>query len=469
MYSHQHASYCDPLLKFPCTETSDQTENLHQRAVTTEASHQLISRPLTIQAALNIAGNIKDLLTTDPDSVICAIRQDDILNGWLGVFEHDVAHVWLKQDGKQHFSVRYDEIQDKIFKLGEKKWRGRLVVGTAIIGCILAGQIYATFLMKDDARQLLGWHRGEGILVGLVNFAVSAGVGIGMKMMFNMLKPQSAREARQFLTTSAYDKIVMDKLPNMYGYLETIVVLGFCTLILNFVVIGIFTQDAGSVAFGHILAGYMITLVSSLASEPSSLQTIRRRVMLEAMESRAALTGLMCSGIDPSGSHVVDKARLKQEFDDFLAHPVHQDTMVITSTFLILLLATFNLPGAASIRIRRFVVKNYKYFDNDAVVDVFDESITFLERVPSSANGEDTNEGRVYWDMGILGYRGPGEYGEWLVSVPVHGTAVPVDIKGLANWFGMHGLEAVTTKFQVCLNPETIYMGQYTSSHYFTS
>merc|ERR1712232_1007063 len=131
-------------------------------------------------------------------------------------------------------------------------------------------------------------------------------------------RPVDAKTLRQFIVVQCYDAIVLERLPNMYGTTERLLVLAFATIILNFITIGLLTKDAGVFAFGHVLAMYALPMGNALAGEPSSLQTIRAREMFQALLQTAKHAGLNIS-----------ETELKQQCDDYLAHPVPQDTMVI--------------------------------------------------------------------------------------------------------------------------------------------
>jgi len=75
--------------------------------------------------------------------------------------------------------------------------------------------------------------------------------------------------------------------------------------------------------------------------------TIRKREIFENMEKAANVTG-------------IDMATntLKQEIDDYLEHPVLQDTEATSFKFLALVVATFDFPNLYYVRLRCFSVQD---------------------------------------------------------------------------------------------------------------
>lgn len=382
--------------------------------------------PIKLVNACCIAGWIKDSLVTAPEEVIKAIRPNGAsqLEAFRGVFEHDGR---CSQENSEDLTVKktHQEIKAQL-SVDEKKRRSIAIVWSIVLGCACSGQVYVAFFMKatshghgnatatddegDDAWQS-AWQSGLALAIGFISFAICASMQLVIPLILSKLlarNPTSGKEVRQFLTVQLYDAIVMTRLPNMNGKLEVLLITGFATVGLTFGIMGLLERDAAILAFGHILAFNILAAGNALAGEPSSLQTIREREMLEAMDKTAR-----ASGID------MDRTSLKQQLSDFVQHPVHQDTMVVTLSFLTLLAATFDCPMTDSIRLRRFIVqqgfvdtKCNPYGDaqsvltrSDVAVDTFAGTCHVLDLGNAAEAGRSTRwvgEGeRLPWHMAL--------------------------------------------------------------------
>lgn len=184
-----------------------------------------IYAPLKLVNACGIAGWVKDILATDPDKVIDAIRPSgkSQIDALKGMFEHiDKRYMTAPTFAKKHAEIK------EHLAVGEKKQRSKVIVWAIVVSCVLSGQIYPIFLMKDDAYLHDSWQNGLALKLGFVSFAICVFIawafprGIQWRVS---KKPVEAKVFRQFCMIHCYDAIILERLPNMYGTLEQLLVL----------------------------------------------------------------------------------------------------------------------------------------------------------------------------------------------------------------------------------------------------
>jgi len=377
---------------------------------------------------------LKDALTTSPDSAMAAIRPQvqERIDALKGMFEYTDT----RQPQKKASSAMemHAEIKSQLgVNACSDRWR-TANVGILVLSCMLSGQVYASLFMKNEAHMHDKWQKGWALALGFISFGLCAASACVLHLVTAALLRifLKAKKMRQFFTIQVYDTIIMDRLPNMYGVTEQLLVLGFCTTYLTFGIIAVVTIDAGVFAFGHVLAMYVLFVGNAFAGEPSSLMTIRKRGIFEAMKETAKV-----AGVD------IDTNTLKHQIDDFLEHDVHQDTVIISLKFLAILVATFDYPKPDSVRLRRFIVQS-AFVDagtstldcrrvegvHDVAVDTFSGSCTILGK-HSNAERWEVEGHRLSWHTVLR----PQLVSEVEKSLTEHGMKLG---RGLSSGKGLH-------------------------------
>eukprot|EP00928_Gymnodinium_smaydae_P023041 TRINITY_DN1916_c0_g1_i1.p1 TRINITY_DN1916_c0_g1~~TRINITY_DN1916_c0_g1_i1.p1 ORF type:complete len:684 (+),score=74.60 TRINITY_DN1916_c0_g1_i1:39-2054(+) len=152
--------------------------------------------------------------------------------------------------------------------------------------------------------------------------------------------------SRNLFTTGVYDKMALNKLPNVMGQTKNTVICGVLALLLPSTFVAAVGQDVGVLAFGLQLSYGFLAGANTLLGECSSLRPIRERDMAK----------MLCDCKNRAEIDIPD-LELQVQFEKFLAHEPYNKAIVMDLRLFVVLATLIVCEKPDSVRLRHFVVK----------------------------------------------------------------------------------------------------------------